>query len=60
MAFVIMKGNLFVAESGHASSYTNDLCSARKFETREEAERNVCPENENIKDFNRLLDEYRR
>ena len=59
MSFVIMKGNLFVAKSGHAASYTNDLRNARKFETREEAERNVCPGNEHIRDLNRLLDEYR-
>lgn len=46
--YVIMKGNLYIAQPGNKSSYTAYLQHARTFATREEAERDRCPENERI------------
>jgi len=61
MAYVIQKaGGLYVAKPGHAHSYTNRLDYARKFQTREEAEGNLCPENERVVELERVLDLYRR
>ena len=47
--YVIQRNDgAFVSKSGSASSYTNKLQDARTWETRESAERELCPGNERI------------
>ena len=47
--FVIRRNDgAFVAPSGSRGSYTLALQHARTFATREAAERELCPDNENI------------
>lgn len=61
--FVIKKvgTNLYVAKVRFSrSSYTAYLTVARKFSTKEEAERNRCVDNEVIVDLERLLDVVRQ
>lgn len=52
--YVIMKGQLFVSISGSNASYTNDILKARKFKSKEDAERNKCG-NETVKNIYNLL-----
>ena len=40
--YVIMKGNLYVANPGSKNSYTNKIEKARKFSTKEQAEKEKC------------------
>jgi len=49
--YVIKKGSLYVAKEGLPCSYTKVVKKARKFKTKEEAERNRCPENERVVDL---------
>lgn len=42
------KGGHYVATDGRKNAYTTDIHHARKFETREEAEKNRCVESEYI------------
>jgi len=58
--FIIMKGAAFVAKPGSCGSYTRSLPLAHKYATREEAEKNVCPENERVVDLERFLEQARR
>jgi len=44
--FVIMKAGMYVAKSGMACSYTNQLQFARRFRMREAALAECCPGNE--------------
>ena len=46
--YVITKGKLFVAPTGHESSYVKNLQDARTWPTREAAQRECCPENETV------------
>lgn len=49
MAYVLRRDDgWFVAPSGSSGSYTNRLQYARVFQTREEAEKERCPENERV------------
>lgn len=50
----------YVAKPGSAHSYVFALVNARKFSTKEEAERDLCPENERVVDLERELDDLRR
>ncbi len=40
--YVIVKGNLYVSKPGSKYSYTNKLQDARRFSSKEEAEKNKC------------------
>jgi len=42
---------LMVAKQGQHSSYTNDILKARTFRTKEEAQNELCIENERIVDI---------
>lgn len=56
--FVIRRtdqGGGWVARKGSAASYTHQLQHARTFTTREQAERERCPENETIEDVNSIF-----
>jgi hypothetical protein len=44
------EGRGYVAPSGSHKSYTKDIKAARKFNSREEAERELCVESERIVD----------
>ena len=47
--YVIQRNDgAFVARKGSTSSYVSNLQYARTFATREEAERDRCPENERV------------
>ena len=46
--YVIKKGKFYVNHPGSGCSYTNDIRKAIKFKTREDAERERCPENEYV------------
>ena len=46
----------YVTAPGSGSSYTRDLLKARRYPTREAAERDRCPENEVAVDFHDLLE----
>ncbi len=46
---------LYVAKSGSENSYTNSFTKARKFSTKEKAERDRCIENEYIVEIDPLL-----
>ena len=59
MAYIIRGQRGWVAKCGHRSSYTIDLRFARKFKTREEAERDRCGTNETIQDLEKVLDNFR-
>lgn len=49
--FVIVRSDgAFVAPSGSPSSYTWDFLKARRYPTREAAERDRCPGNETVCD----------
>jgi hypothetical protein len=48
MYVIKRKDGLYVAKPGSQRSYTNRLENARKFAAREEAERDLCPDNERI------------
>lgn len=41
-------GGGYVAKPGSRSSYTRDFAKARRYPTKEEAERDLCKENEII------------
>lgn len=58
--FVIRGPKGWVAKSGHQFSYTTFLQFAQKFKTREEAERNSCPENERVQNIEDVFDKMRR
>jgi len=45
----------YVAEAGHQSSYVKNVTNARKFITIEEAEKNLCVENEVIVNLEHIL-----
>jgi hypothetical protein len=52
MNYVIKRtdqGGGYVAPPGSAKSYTRNLAKARKFTTREEADKNRCVENEVVR-----------
>lgn len=49
------QGGGYVARSGSASSYTRNIERAQKYDTREEADANRCPDNEIVIDVWRLL-----
>lgn len=49
-----------VSKAGMSASYTRTLSDAQEYETREQAERNMCPENEHVVNLEELLDELRR
>ena len=53
------QGGGYVAKPGHSSSYVRNLKYARKFTTIEEAERELCVENEVVVDLERVLDRVR-
>jgi len=40
--YIIKKGNLYVANPGSKNSYTNKIEKARKFSTKEAAEKEKC------------------
>lgn len=40
--YIIKKGNYYVANPGSKNSYTNKIEKARKFRTKEEAEKDKC------------------
>lgn len=49
MMYVIQRlDGCYVAKLGSAWSYTRRLEDARKFPTRADAEREICPENERV------------
>jgi len=53
--FVIKKGKYYVkAAQGQKTPYTTDISRARLFATREEAEKNRCPENERVVEVRRV------
>lgn len=60
MSYVIRGPRGWVAKPGHRSSYTLDLRHARKFATRERAEKDRCTMNETIQDLEVLLEEFRQ
>ena len=60
MNYIIMRQDgAFVTPSGSASSYTRDILKARKFATREAAERERCPENESVVSLYAILERGR-
>lgn len=62
MSYVLKRtdqGGGYVAREGHPSSYVRNIANARKFPTREAAERDRCVENEVIVDLETILDNYR-
>lgn len=46
----------YVSKPGHRSSYVKNLRFARKFQTKDEAELNRCPENEIVVDLEKIFD----
>jgi hypothetical protein len=64
MAYLIKRdsadGGGFVAKPGSRGSYTRDIAQARKYETREAADADRCPENEWLVPLEPLLDSMRR
>lgn len=59
--YVIKRSDgLYVSRSGMYSSYTRHLEFARRWQTLEEAEAELCPVNERVVDLERELDRYRR
>ena len=59
MFIIINKDNgLMVAKSGSYYTYTKDIFNARIFSNKEQAQREICPGNEYVKDigYNSLLD----
>jgi len=48
--YIIKKGCLYVANSGSKNSYTNRIEKARKFPTKEQAEKEKCG-NETVINF---------
>jgi len=46
--YVIKKGSLYVSKPGMKSSYTKKLEHAVKYQTKEAAAQNRCPENETV------------
>lgn len=58
--YVIKGPNGWVAKLGYHKSYTTLLQHAKKFRTKEDAERDFCPENETIQDLEVLLEEFRQ
>lgn len=49
--YVIKKtdqGGGYVAKDGNEHSYTHDIEEAKVFKTRQQAELNLCPENETV------------
>jgi hypothetical protein len=55
--YVLMRTDgAFVAREGSQSSYTKDLRKARRFPTKEAAERDRCVENERILTMDQALD----
>ena len=46
--YVIKKGNLYVAISGHKNSYTSKLKYAAIYRTEQAAQANRCVENESV------------
>lgn len=58
--FVIKRNDgAFVAKSGSSGSYTRDLANARKWQTLEGAQAELCPGNEHIVNLERELDRFR-
>lgn len=55
MYVIVRQDGAFVAPPGSEHSYTNDLREARTFRTREDAERERCPENETVMMVESLL-----
>jgi len=55
MICVIKKGNLYVSRPGSEQSYTWRLEEARFYPTRQEAEKDLCPENEMVVPLNTIL-----
>lgn len=60
MPYVIQRADgAFVAREGSASSYTRDLLKARQWPTRDAAELERCPGNEQVRDVRALLERGR-
>ena len=59
MGFVIVCNGRYVAPSGSEHSYTTDISKARRYPTREAAERDRCPENERVASVESLLQPIR-
>lgn len=55
--YVIKGSRGYVAKSGSETLYVRTLQQARKFKTKEEAQANMCPENEHIVDANSIIRE---
>lgn len=58
MYVIVRSDGAFVSDpstNGTGSSYTRDLSKAKTFRTRESAERELCPENERIRDVEECL-----
>ena len=57
MMFVIQKGDgWYVARSGMQSSYTRFLQYAQVFKTREDAEKERCPDNERVVNITEIME----
>lgn len=57
MSYVIqdIKSGKYVAMPGSESSFTRELLNARKFPTREIADKERCPDSERVVDLRQLL-----
>lgn len=58
--YAIKKGSLYVRdmEKGGESSYTSNPAMAKTYATLEEAQKNLCPENEHIVKFHFSHEEW--